>query len=96
MLNCKLTLSILRLEPDILWYRSSKRQRTGRYDSAHRAPTPLSTIRLFFWPGRRLCSGHVLCRLLYPLSKLHVCEEHLPARLQAVGKYSEVFFPVKV
>lgn len=35
--------------------------------------------------GRRQCSSDVLGRLLRPLRLVHVCQEHLQARLQAVG-----------
>lgn len=82
---------LLRLEPDNLWCHSSPRKGTSGHDSTHRSPAPLSAIRLFLRPGCRVCSCHVLCRLLHPFGKLHVCEEHLPARLQTVGEYTCVF-----
>lgn len=80
------TSSSSRLEPDLLRVPPTEGQGSVRHDPPHSASAPLPALRLLLWSGGSVGCRHVVSRLIHSLSQLHVCQEHLSARLPTVGK----------
>lgn len=85
-----LPFSSSRLESDYLWVASSEGQGSIRHDPSHSASAPLPVLRLLLWSGGGVGCRHVISRLIHSLGQLHVCQEHLSARLSAVGKSANI------
>ena len=75
-----------RLEPDVVRPGASHGEGAVGHDPAHRPAASLPLLDLLLRPRGRQRRRDVISRLLHPISKLHVRQEHLPAGLQAVSE----------
>lgn len=81
-----LLIIFYRLEQNYLWPPGSKRQRWFRQDPSHCASAPLPALHLFLWTRGGVCSSHVVSWFIHTVGQLHVCQEYLSTRFQAVGE----------